>query len=238
MNGNTLALFSSILIVGGQSIAKRLKQQLLRIGRRMRSAITAYNNLAVVSISSGSFPNVVAFKDVVCDEWPVWQLIFSDDSSKCELTPGLKRIAIDLYNMFERAEEERVNVGNDMTYLCNHLVSQYKTVVSCICRYKDVRDDPYAVGVTSYLISKAIELEEDIVSCTESFASYVDSNEVVLCGFRNQFTACVVDEGDKQSLNPAEESTLVSTEVAPDNFDSDSNPTDSDSEADDELLEC
>jgi hypothetical protein len=83
--------------IGGQSITKKLKQQLLPIGRRMRSAITTYNNLAAICISNLSFRITTAFKDVVSDQWNVWQLLYAGDSStgSSEISPGIKRMAVD-----------------------------------------------------------------------------------------------------------------------------------------------
>lgn len=215
----------------------------MRIGRRMRSAITTYNNLAALSISSLSFPNTITFKEVISDQWHVWQLLYADDSSSGngEITYGIKRMAVDLFNMYERAEEERFNISSDMTCLCNHLIRQYKTVVECICQYNEDAG-AYAVGVTCHLISKAIKLEEDIVLCTESFAVYVDSSEVALCGFREQFGQPPAYNGLSQSLIPAEVSsqscTVTDDCVIPENCDSDidSIQTDIDSDAHDELL--
>jgi hypothetical protein len=65
-------------------------------------------------------------------------------------------------------------------------------------------------------MSKAIEVEEDIVLCTEYFPVYVDCSEVTLCEFREQFSLPPANYGLHQSLIPAQDTSQSSTRLVTD----------------------
>jgi len=170
-------------ISDGQSVAKRVKLQLQRIGRHIRTSVATYNSLAEVSSSVTSLPNNIMFKDVVVDAWPVWQIVLAVESANIEGAPaGLRRFATDIYAVYQRAEEEKTNVYTDMACMCTHLIRQYYSIIEIITKFRG-DSTAFGFGAMALLLRKAIALEMELMCCMESFKDYVDFSDVKLSGF-------------------------------------------------------
>ena len=162
----------------GHDLSKRLSKQICQATKSMRTALDKFNNLEC-SLAC-PFPRSLEFDQVKNPEADVWlRSEFVGSDSPVPIT--VRRRAIDLYHLLDRAKEEVTLLQEEMRNVVDHFSGQHATFSNSL---KDATISPLSLeekGKNIFLKMKLLSLEGQLLEVKRLFEGHI--GEVPLPNF-------------------------------------------------------
>lgn len=182
----------------GHDLSKRLSKQISQATKSLRTALDKFNNL---ECSLGwAFPRSLEFEQVKNPEAEVWlRSEFVGSTSPVPIT--VRRRAIDLYHLVDRAKEEATLIQEEMGNVIEHFNGHHAAFSASLA---DATASPLSMeerGKHVFIRMKLLSIEGQLLELKQLFQGHI--GEIPLPNF-------VFDQGSIPSNNDEEEAEEVS----------------------------
>lgn len=162
----------------GHVLAKRLSKQISQTTKSMRTAVDEYDRLECST--HWPLPRSLEFDEVKNPEADFW--LRSEFMGSTSLVPiTIKRKAVDLYNLVDRAKEEVTLLQSEMKNVIDHFSGQHVIFFSSLTDATSRSISTESKGRDVYIRMKLLSLESHLVELKNLFQSHI--HEVTLPSF-------------------------------------------------------
>ena len=165
-----------LLLLDGHALAKRLSKQISQATKAMVTSLNEFNRLECSS--DWPLPRSFEVDEVKNPETEVW--IRSEFMGSTSPVPiSVKRKAIDLYNLVDRAKEEVTLLQSDMKNVIAHFTGEHAVFSSSLAKSSSMSTE--AEGRDVYIKMKLLSLESQLLELKILFLSHI--HEIALPSF-------------------------------------------------------
>ena len=163
----------------GQSIATRLSKQVNHITKSVKKDIETYNNDDHGMVRQESLPLTMNFDEIKDPDSSFWLTVRSTDVESHErhfsVPMNVKRKAIDLCNLLDRAKEEQVLLKEEMRNVFSYYQQQHDMISDFICATNNspIVDD-IQFGELLFCRRKLLHVEYRLQKVKETFLPYIE----------------------------------------------------------------
>ena len=163
----------------GQSLAARLAKQINRVTKSLKRDIEKYNNDDHGMVQQESLPMAISFDEIKDPDSLFWSILYapSTDSGESQISIpfSIKRKAIDLCHLFDRAREEQVLLKNEMRNAFHHYHHQHELITDFILASNiNPIVDEVQYGELLFSRRKLLHIESRLLKIKKAFSSYIE----------------------------------------------------------------
>ena len=186
-----------ILFLEGHALAKRLSKQISQATKTLHAAVEDFNK--VDCSTQWPLPRSLQVDEVKNPEADLWQRTeFMGSSSTVPIS--VKRKAVDLYNLLDRAKEEISLLQADMKNVMDHFSEQHAIFCNSLTEATSRGTSAEAKGRVVYISMKLLSLESHLVYLYDLFQSHI--HEISLPSFVfDKDNLPVIDDSETEEDN-------------------------------------
>ena len=164
----------------GQSIATRLAKQINRTTKSIKKDIQKYNDDDHTTIPQERLPLAIAFDEIKEPDSPFWWNLnaFNADPSQNQVSIPLsvKRKAIDLCHLLDRAKEEQALLKDEMHNVFLYYLQQHDLITDFILASNNTNTilDEVQLAELTYGRKKLLHVECRLSRIKETFSAHID----------------------------------------------------------------
>ena len=167
----------SLLFSDGQSITTRLAKQINRITKSIKKDIEKYNNEDHGMIPPESLPLTMGFDDIKDPDCPFWLMLHAPnaDSNESQISIPLtvKRKAIDLCHLLDRAKEEQALLKEEMRNAFLHYQQQHDLITDFVLATDNPILNELQSGELLFCRRKLLHVESRLHNIHQTFSPHI-----------------------------------------------------------------
>ncbi|XP_052077894.1 uncharacterized protein LOC127715794 [Mytilus californianus] len=192
----------------GQAIAIRLSKQVQKVVAKIKQALAEYN---LVGEPSTSFPLKLNFDDIKNQDNEIWQKLEVTD--RADSLSAVKRQAIQLKSMIDRAKEEQCLVKQEMVSTIKWYKHQHSLLIASM--------NNATKGRKACLVKEGLFIEAKLLEFIKSFDEHIVEESVQTIFFSIVGLDKDVVEGNDFDLPDFDENVLINVDFVDDDDDDD-----------------
>ena len=164
----------------GQSIATRLAKQINRTTKSIKKDIIKYNDDDHTMIPQQSLPLTIGFDEIKEPDSPFWLNLNASNAdpnqNQVSIPLSVKRKAIDLCHLLDRAKEEQALLKEEMHNVFLYYLRQHDLITDFISASNNTNTilDEVQLGELTYCRKKLLHVECRLSKIKEAFSAHID----------------------------------------------------------------
>lgn len=193
----------------------RLSKQVNRITKSVKKDIETYNNEDHGMVRQESLPVTISFDEIKDPDCPFWLTLRSADAesyhgSHLSIPLNVKRQAIDLCNLLDRAKEEQILLKEEMRNVFFYYRQQHDMITDFIfATNNNPIVDEIQFGELLFCRRKLLHVEYRLQKVKETFLPYVEIEmpRMIIITEQESSDEDVVEEDEEENviMNPLTE---------------------------------